>query len=122
MDAVDGKHSGDVRQFIAFSSTPHNPDKPEFHSLYLIRTDGTDLRRIYVAGGEWSDEVDMERATSALNLNVWKLYGYGSLLSSLGKRPLKGNRVDILKELLQCMPQAIDIVLWMEGDYSRTCV
>ncbi|KAK9099453.1 hypothetical protein Syun_026498 [Stephania yunnanensis] len=35
--------------------------------------------------------------------------GYG--LPPLHLAVMKGNRVDILKELLQCMPQAIDIVL-----------
>ncbi|KAG9151634.1 hypothetical protein Leryth_001943 [Lithospermum erythrorhizon] len=48
-------------KLIAFSSTRHNPDNVEKFSIYVIKADGTGLKRIPVAGPEGSDEVDMER-------------------------------------------------------------
>ncbi|KAL5700688.1 hypothetical protein ACHQM5_026105 [Ranunculus cassubicifolius] len=48
-------------ELIAFSSNCHNPDDVAHFSIYLIRPDGSDLRRVYVAGAEGSDEVDKER-------------------------------------------------------------
>ncbi|KAM7274419.1 hypothetical protein ACFE04_016285 [Oxalis oulophora] len=50
--------TGDV---IAFSSNMHNPSNPACFSIYLIKPDGSDLKRIYVAGPEGSSEVDRER-------------------------------------------------------------
>ncbi|KAF9592178.1 hypothetical protein IFM89_012672 [Coptis chinensis] len=47
-------------ELIAFSSNRHNLDGDECYSLYLIRPDGTDLRRVHVAGPEGSDVVDRE--------------------------------------------------------------
>jgi Tol biopolymer transport system component len=49
---------GDV---IAFSSNMHNSDNPACFSIYLIKPDGSDLKRVYVAGVEGSSEVDRER-------------------------------------------------------------
>ncbi|KAK9099449.1 hypothetical protein Syun_026494 [Stephania yunnanensis] len=126
MDAVDGKHSGDVRQFIAFSSTPHNTDKPEFHDR-IDPSGRTDLRRIYVAGGEWSDEVDMERATSALNLNTrggdFALSMEGSdcqrdireIKKALLKASFEGN-VIALADLLEKHPLLLDMPITFSSE------
>jgi Tol biopolymer transport system component len=46
---------------IAFSSNRHNPNNAETFSIYVIRPDGSDLRRIHVAGLEGSNDVDKER-------------------------------------------------------------
>ncbi|CAL5437666.1 unnamed protein product [Camellia sinensis] len=48
-------------QLIAFSSNRHNPDNVNAFSVYVVRPDGTDLRRIHVAGPEGSGDVDTER-------------------------------------------------------------
>ncbi|KAF9592185.1 hypothetical protein IFM89_012679 [Coptis chinensis] len=79
VDAVNGETDGEIRrltegswidtmpswspdgELIAFSSTRHNPDNVGCFSIYLIRPDGTDLRRIHVAGPDGSDIVDKER-------------------------------------------------------------
>ena len=81
IDAVDGESEGGIgiRQltdgpwidtmpswspdgkFIAFSSNRHNPDNVDAFSIYVIRPDGSDLRRVYVAGCEGSGDVDRER-------------------------------------------------------------
>ncbi|KAF8668884.1 hypothetical protein HU200_052088 [Digitaria exilis] len=46
---------------IAFSSNRHDPANPAVFSIYLVRPDGTGLRRVYVAGPEGSEEADKER-------------------------------------------------------------
>ncbi|ESR57828.1 hypothetical protein CICLE_v10019102mg [Citrus x clementina] len=79
LDAVNGEFNGDIRQLtdgpwidtmpswspkgdlIAFSSNRHNPDNVEAFSLYVIKPDGSGLRRIHVAGPEGSGDVDRER-------------------------------------------------------------
>ncbi|XP_043723179.1 uncharacterized protein LOC122670391 [Telopea speciosissima] len=79
VDAVDGEFNGGIRQLtegpwidtmpnwspdgklIAFSSNRHNPDNVSAFSIYLIRPDCSDLRRVYVAGPEGSSDVDRER-------------------------------------------------------------
>ncbi|KAL5561080.1 hypothetical protein UlMin_030827 [Ulmus minor] len=79
LDAVDGEFDGGVRQLtagpwidtmpswspngdlIAFSSNRHNPNNTEVFSIYVVKPDGSGLRRIHVAGPEGSDEVDKER-------------------------------------------------------------
>lgn len=80
VDALKGEcNGGDIRQLtkgpwidtmpswspdgklIAFSSNRHNPDNVEAFSIYVIRPDGSDLRRIHVAGPEGSEAVDRER-------------------------------------------------------------
>lgn len=43
-------------ELIAFSSNRHDPGNPTVFSIYLIRPDGTGLRRVHVA-----DDVDRER-------------------------------------------------------------
>ncbi|KAI3819191.1 hypothetical protein L1987_13016 [Smallanthus sonchifolius] len=48
-------------KLIAFSSNRHNPANAEAFSIYLMCPDGSDVRRIYVAGAEGSEEVDRER-------------------------------------------------------------
>uniref|UniRef100_A0A5B7CDU0 Uncharacterized protein n=1 Tax=Davidia involucrata TaxID=16924 RepID=A0A5B7CDU0_DAVIN len=49
-------------KLIAFSSNRHNPDNVDAFSIYVIRPDGTDIRRIHVAAGiEGSGDVDRER-------------------------------------------------------------
>ncbi|KDP28318.1 hypothetical protein JCGZ_14089 [Jatropha curcas] len=79
IDTVYGEFNGTVRQLtngawidtmpswspkgdlIAFSSNRHNPDNPAVFSIYVIKPDGSDLRRIHVAGAEGSSEVVRER-------------------------------------------------------------
>lgn len=81
LDAVEGEcnNSGSIRQLtkgpwidtmpswspdgklIAFSSNRHNPDDVGAFSIYVIRPDGSDLRRIHVAGPAGSEAVDRER-------------------------------------------------------------
>ncbi|GAB2282128.1 hypothetical protein Dimus_016683 [Dionaea muscipula] len=80
MDAVSGEfEGGSIRRLtagpwidtmpswspdgklIAFSSNRHRPDNGAVFSIYLIRPDGSNLRRVYVAGLEGSREADMER-------------------------------------------------------------
>ncbi|XP_071715989.1 uncharacterized protein [Rutidosis leptorrhynchoides] len=81
LDAVEGefKENGGIRQvtdgpwidtmpswspdgkLIAFSSNRHNPADVECFSIYVMCTDGSNVRRIYVAGDEGSEEVDKER-------------------------------------------------------------
>ncbi|GMH28016.1 hypothetical protein Nepgr_029859 [Nepenthes gracilis] len=82
MDAVNGEFDGGsvarltegpwidtmpswspVGDLIAFSSNRHRPDNPAALSVYLIRPDGTGLRRVHVAGLEGSSDVDRERIT-----------------------------------------------------------
>lgn len=46
---------------IAFSSNRHDPANPAVFSIYLVRPDGSGLRRVYVAGAEGSAEADKER-------------------------------------------------------------
>jgi dipeptidyl aminopeptidase/acylaminoacyl peptidase len=46
---------------IAFSSNRHDPANPAVFSIYLVRPDGSGLRRVYVAGPEGSAEADEER-------------------------------------------------------------
>lgn len=78
LDAVEGEFKG-IRQvtegpwidtmpswspdgkLIAFSSNRHNPNNTEAFSIYLMCPDGSNTRRIYVAGTEGSEEVDRER-------------------------------------------------------------
>ncbi|KAL0284444.1 UNVERIFIED_CONTAM: hypothetical protein Sangu_2823400 [Sesamum angustifolium] len=70
VDAIKGEVEGGIRQLtegpwidtmpswspngelIAFSSNRHNPDNVEAFGIYLIRPDGTGLRRVKVAGCE----------------------------------------------------------------------
>ncbi|GLT42693.1 hypothetical protein SLA2020_166790 [Shorea laevis] len=79
LDAVKGEFDGGIRQLtngpwidtmpswspkgdlIAFSSNMHKPDNPDVFSIYVIKPDGSDLRRIHLAGAEGSGEVDRER-------------------------------------------------------------
>ncbi|XP_030454861.2 uncharacterized protein LOC115676127 [Syzygium oleosum] len=79
VDAANGEFDGGIRQLtdgpwidtmpswspngdlIAFSSNRHNPDNVDAFSIYLIRPDGSGLRRVHVAGPEGSPEVDRER-------------------------------------------------------------
>lgn len=79
IDAVEGEFNGGIRQLtegpwidtmpswspsgdlIAFSSNRHNPDNAEKFSIYVIRPDGSDLRRIHIAGAEGSSDVNSER-------------------------------------------------------------
>ncbi|KAL6657046.1 hypothetical protein ACP70R_004826 [Stipagrostis hirtigluma subsp. patula] len=46
---------------IAFSSNRHDPANADVFSIYLVRPDGTGLRRVHVAGAEGSAEADKER-------------------------------------------------------------
>ncbi|XP_062189376.1 uncharacterized protein LOC133892544 [Phragmites australis] len=46
---------------IAFSSNRHDPTNPAVFSIYLVRPDGSGLRRVYVAGPEGGAEADKER-------------------------------------------------------------
>lgn len=48
-------------KLIAFSSNRHNPANVDAFSIYVMCPDGSDVRRIYVAGEEGSEEVDRER-------------------------------------------------------------
>ncbi|KAL5859322.1 hypothetical protein ACOSQ4_000618 [Xanthoceras sorbifolium] len=79
LDAVDGEFNGGIRQLtegpwidtmpswspkgdlIAFSSNRHNPDNINVFSIYVVKPDGSELRRIHVAGSEGSNDVDRER-------------------------------------------------------------
>ncbi|MFS7965015.1 putative transcription factor WD40-like family [Helianthus anomalus] len=76
LDAVDGefKSDGGIRQLtdgewidtmpcwssdgklIVFSSNRHNPANVDAFSIYVMCSDGSDVRRIYVAGDEGSEE------------------------------------------------------------------
>ncbi|XP_051214149.1 uncharacterized protein [Lolium perenne] len=46
---------------IAFSSNRHDPANAAVFSIYLVRPDGTGLRRVHVAGPPGSPEADKER-------------------------------------------------------------
>ncbi|EXB44443.1 hypothetical protein L484_013861 [Morus notabilis] len=46
---------------IAFSSNRHNPDDVNAFNIYVITSDGSELRRIYLAGPEGSGDADRER-------------------------------------------------------------
>ncbi|KAF0895111.1 hypothetical protein E2562_006818 [Oryza meyeriana var. granulata] len=46
---------------IAFSSNRHDPTNPTVFSIYLVRPDGSGLRRVHVAGPAGSAEADKER-------------------------------------------------------------
>ncbi|KAG0501623.1 hypothetical protein HPP92_001695 [Vanilla planifolia] len=48
-------------ELIAFSSNRHNPGNPDAQSIYLVRPDGSELRRVPVAGPPGSNDVDRER-------------------------------------------------------------
>lgn len=48
-------------KLIAFSSNRHDPANPAVFSIYLVRPDGSGLRRVHVAGPPGSAEADMER-------------------------------------------------------------
>ncbi|TVU37651.1 hypothetical protein EJB05_10977, partial [Eragrostis curvula] len=48
-------------ELIAFSSNRHDPANPAVFSIYLVRPDGSGLRRVHVAGPEGSPEADKER-------------------------------------------------------------
>nr|XP_043635973.1 uncharacterized protein LOC122607120 [Erigeron canadensis] len=79
MDAIEGEFKGEIRQItdgpwidtmpswspdgklIAFSSNRHSPANVNAFSIYLVCPDGSNLRRVYVAGSEGSEEVDKER-------------------------------------------------------------
>lgn len=79
IDAVNGDFGGEARRLtdgpwidtmpswspagdlIAFSSNMHNPKNTEAFSIYVIRPDGSNLRRVHVAGPEGSSDVDKER-------------------------------------------------------------
>ncbi|KAK3415341.1 hypothetical protein EUGRSUZ_H00885 [Eucalyptus grandis] len=79
VDAANGEFDGGIRQLtdgpwidtmpswspnndlIAFSSNRHNSGDASTFSIYLIRPDGSDLRRVHLAGPEGSPEVDRER-------------------------------------------------------------
>lgn len=39
----------------------HNPNNVDAFSIYVIKPDGSDLRRIYAAGPKGSNDVDIER-------------------------------------------------------------
>lgn len=79
IDAVNGEFNGGIRRLtegpwidtmpswsprgdlIAFSSNRHNPENTSAFSIYVIKPDGSDLKRIHVAGSAGSSEVDRER-------------------------------------------------------------
>ncbi|KAK9723699.1 hypothetical protein RND81_05G018600 [Saponaria officinalis] len=46
-------------EWIAFSSNMHDPTNPVTFGVYMVRPDGSDLRRVHVVGS--SGEVNMER-------------------------------------------------------------
>ncbi|KAI0504635.1 hypothetical protein KFK09_015587 [Dendrobium nobile] len=48
-------------ELIAFSSNRHSPANPEAYSIYLVRPDGSNLRRLHLAGPPESNEADRER-------------------------------------------------------------
>ncbi|VAH27536.1 unnamed protein product [Triticum turgidum subsp. durum] len=48
-------------ELIAFSSNRHEPGNAAVFSIYLVRPDGTGLRRVHVAGPPGSAEADRER-------------------------------------------------------------
>ena len=79
LDAIDGEFNTGIRRLtngawidtmpswspkgdlIAFSSNMHNPKNTEAFSIYVIKPDGSGLRRIHIAGPEGSTLVDKER-------------------------------------------------------------
>ncbi|XP_050236486.1 uncharacterized protein LOC126686474 [Mercurialis annua] len=78
-DAVNGEHDGNIRQLtdgpwtdtmpswspkgdlIAFSSNRHKTDSPVPFSIYVVRPDGSDLKRIQLEGSEWLSEADKDK-------------------------------------------------------------
>ncbi|WCJ22645.1 hypothetical protein M5689_004724 [Euphorbia peplus] len=96
MDAVDGEWNGSIQRLtegpwidtmpswspkgdlIAFSSNRHNPENSAVFSIYTVKTDGSDVRRIHVAGVEGSSEVNKER----INHVCWSKDGEWMLFTS----------------------------------------
>ncbi|KAL3725213.1 hypothetical protein ACJRO7_030254 [Eucalyptus globulus] len=96
VDAVNGEFDGGIRQLtdgpwidtmpswspngdlLAFSSNRHNPHNVNAFSIYLIRSDGSDLRRVHLEGLEGSPKVDRER----INHVCFSKYGESLLFTA----------------------------------------
>ncbi|XP_050237358.1 uncharacterized protein LOC126687050 [Mercurialis annua] len=84
MDAVEGEFNGSIRQItegacsdtmpcwspkgdlIAFTSNRHKPDHSNPFSMYLVKPDGSDLKRVHLEGSELLSDSErewMERTT-----------------------------------------------------------
>ncbi|KAJ7973126.1 tolB protein-related [Quillaja saponaria] len=106
VDAINGEINGSIRRLtdgpwidtmpswspngdlIAFSSNRHNPDNEEAFSIYVVKPDGSDIRRIHVAGPESSDDVDRERINHVCFSNDGKLLLFTANLGGVTAEPV----------------------------------
>lgn len=75
---------------IAFSSNRHDPANAAVFSIYLVRPDGTGLRRVHVAGPPGSPEADKERMNHVCFTPDCEWLLFTSNLGAVNAEPISG--------------------------------